>query len=246
MGAIFLAFGSSKDNSGPGKKGEGDQVRGWAVDTKVGALGIGADQSRSIIPHALNLRVGASFFSYSANLGEERIRYNAKRTLGAVPTAADVFPFKNWFRLEGGVIINLNEVTETGQTSSGFSNNGDDTYTSQDIRQINAKVKFNGAAPYFGLGFNNPNKRKGHFGAFFDLEMIDHGTPLATLTRTRTVPQLQADIDKEIRKANDGLEGFQSPPVVQPGLSLKLGLQEFHGTEWTSLRTPIRDYEHGC
>ncbi len=35
---------------------EANDGRGWALDAKIGTLGIGADLSRSIVPRLLNLR----------------------------------------------------------------------------------------------------------------------------------------------------------------------------------------------
>jgi hypothetical protein len=194
---------------------------GWAMDAKVGTLGIGADISRSIVPRVLNFRTGASFFSYSTDFDEENITYNAELKLGAIPIALDVFPFKNWFRLGGGVLINLNEVTGTAKAASGTVEIGDVHYTLTDLGQVNGKVKFNRAAPYFGLGFNNPIKKKGHLGFFVDLGMMYHGNPIASITTTKTVPGLQQNIDRQISDTNNDIKDFKIFPVIQLGFSYK-------------------------
>jgi hypothetical protein len=198
---------------------EEDQGCGWAVDAKIGTLGIGADLSRSIVPRILNLRIGASYFSYSVDFSEEGIEYGGKLRLGAVPVALDVFPFKNWFRLGGGVVINLNEVKAT-TSSTGTVTIGDNSYDAQTIGPLEGKIKFNRAAPYFGLGFNNPIKKRGHhLGFFADLGILYHGTPTFALTPSRSIPGLQADIDKEIQSVNDNIKDFKIFPVIQFGLS---------------------------
>jgi hypothetical protein len=194
---------------------------GWALDAKVGTLGIGADVSRSIVPRLLNMRVGASFFSYSTDFDEEGISYNADLKLGAVPIALDVFPFRNWFRLGGGVLINLNEVTGTAQATNGTVTIGDTKYNLADLGQVQGKVKFNRAAPYFGLGFNNPIKKKGHLGFFADLGVMYHGNPFISLTTAKTVPNLQANIDKQVAKTNEDLKRFTLFPIIQFGISYK-------------------------
>jgi hypothetical protein len=194
---------------------------GWAVDAKAGTLGIGADLSRSIVPRVLNLRVGASFFSYSTDFDEEGINYNAELKLGAVPIAVDVFPFKNWFRLGGGVLINMNEVKGTAQASGGTVNIGDATYRLTDLGQVEGKIKFNRVAPYFGLGFNNPIKKSGHWGFFADLGLLYHGNPYASLTTSKTVPTLQSNIDKEVQSINQDLKDYTIIPVIQMGISYK-------------------------
>jgi len=189
---------------------------------KVGTMGIGADISRSIVPGILNFRTGASFFTYSTNFDEEGISYNAKLKLGAVPIAVDLFPFKNWFRLGGGVVINMNEVTGTGTpTSAGTIKIGDTSYSASAIGQVDGKVKFNRAAPYFGIGFNNPIKKSGHLGFFADLGILYHGNPIASLTTAKTVTGLQAEINKQIVKTNNDLADFKIFPVIQLGFSYK-------------------------
>jgi hypothetical protein len=216
----LLLFLASLPISLAGEK-EDAQGRGWAIDAKAGTLGIGADVSRSIIPRVLNLRVGASFFSYSADLTEKGIDYSAKLKLGAVPIAVDVFPFKNWFRLGGGVVVNFTEVKGTGNSSGGTITIGDQQYPTQDIGEVNAKVKVNRASPYFGIGFNNPIKRSGRFGFFTDFGMLYHGTPSASLTTTRSVSGLQTEIDKEVQDINQDIRDYKLFPVIQFGLSIR-------------------------
>jgi hypothetical protein len=194
---------------------------GWAVDVKVGSLGVGADLSRSIIPRVLNFRAGASFFNYSTDFDEKGINYNADLKLGAVPIAVDVFPFKNWFRLGGGVIINLNEVTGTGKSASGTIDIGDGTYLLSDLGQVNGKVKFSRVAPYFGFGFNNPIKTNGHLGFFVDLGLMYHGIPKATITTTNSFPGLQENIDQQMQETNNDIKDYKLFPVIQMGLSIK-------------------------
>ncbi len=210
---LFSLTAVAADSENPGS--------GWAVDAKVGTLGIGADLSRSIVPRVLNVRFGASFFSYSTDFDELGITYNAELKLGAVPIAVDVFPFKNWFRLGGGVLINMNEVTGTAQATTGKITIGDVTYNLPDLGQVDGKVKFNRVAPYFGFGFNNPIKKSGHWGFFADLGLMYHGDPIATLTASKTVPTLQQNIDKQVAKTNEDLKGFSIFPVLQMGISYK-------------------------
>jgi hypothetical protein len=197
------------------------QGSGWAIGAKAGTLGIGVDVSRSIVPRVLNLRVGAGFFSYKTDLNEEGIDYSAKLKLSTVPIALDVFPFKNWFRLGGGVVVNLNEIEGTGHSNTGTFTIGDRQYTSQDVGEINGKIKFNRASPYFGLGFNNPIKRSGRIGFFTDIGLLYHGTPVASLSTTKTIPGLQTEIDKEVQSINQDIKDFKLTPVIQFGLSIR-------------------------
>jgi hypothetical protein len=214
LSVSLAAAAADKEQKGGGS--------GWAFSAKAGTLGVGADLSRSIVPRVLNFRVGMSAFSYSTGFDEKGINYQGKLKLGAVPIALDLFPFKNWFRIGGGVAVNLNEVTATGQpTGANTIRIGDVEYSAQTIGQLAAKLKFKRTAPYFGIGFNNPIKRKGHWGFFTDLGILYHGIPAVTLTTTKTVPGLQAEIDKELQSINDDLKDFKIFPVIQFGITCK-------------------------
>ena len=195
---------------------------GWAVDVKAGTFGIGGDLSRSIVPRVLNVRVGASFFPYSTDLDEDGINYNARLKLGAIPFALDVFPMKNWLRFSGGLVINLNDVAGKATSFSGTIDLGGTTYELSDLGQLNAKVKFNRAAPYLGFGFNNPIKKSGHLGFFTDLGVMYHGNPKTSMAATnQTIPGLQESIDREVQNLNRDFEGFSWFPVIQFGISYK-------------------------
>lgn len=193
---------------------------GWALDVRAGSLGIGADLSRSIVPGLLNVRAGASFFAYSSDLDISGITYESRLKLGGVPIAVDVFPFRNWFRIGGGMIINLNEVS--GNTpSAGIVTIGGNQYNIQDFGRLDVKTNLNRVAPYFGVGFNNPIKKSGRFGFFTDIGFMYHGTPTATLTPGISVPQLQADIDEEMQEVNNEIEDYKFFPIVQLGISYR-------------------------
>ncbi len=198
-----------------------EEKSGCAVDAKVGTLGIGADLSCSLVPRILNIRTGLSYFSYSADIREKGITYGGKLRLGTVPVVLDVFPFKNWFRLGGGLMVNLNDLKGTAAADQATLTIGDHTYSLQDIGQLQGKAKFNRAAPYFGIGFNNPVKRRGHWGFFVDLGGMYHGQPSVTLTAARTTPQLQADVNKEIQRVNDDVKRFTIFPIIQLGVSYR-------------------------
>jgi len=203
---------------------EDRQGRGWAVDATVGTLGIGADLSRSIVPRVLNIRAGASFFSFTNDdFIDNDIHYEAELKLGAIPIAVDVFPFKNWFRLGGGVAINFSEIDGTALPQNGFIEIGNGVYPSSVVGQLNAKFEVNRVSPYFGMGFNNPIKGSGRLGFFVDLGFLYHGTPSASLTSSNSalLPILQQDINRQIQIINDEIKGYKILPVVQLGISYR-------------------------
>ncbi|MBZ5498618.1 MAG: hypothetical protein LAP85_19655 [Acidobacteriia bacterium] len=200
------------------------QDTGWGVVGKVGTEGIGADVHRALVPRILNLRVGASFFRYSADITDKDIDYSGKLKLGAVPVVLDVYPFKNWFRLGGGIFVNLNEVNGTARPRQGLITINGHSYSTDQIGQMYATVKFNRAAPYFGLGFSNPIRQGKRWGFYFDLGAMYHGHPTAALTTTRTpVAQLQIDLNQQTQRFNSDARRFSVFPIIQFGISYHFG-----------------------
>jgi len=196
---------------------------GWAVVGKAGTVGIGADVHRAIVPRTLNLRVGASFFRYSLDFTNESIHYGGNLKLGAVPAVLDVYPFRNWFRLGGGLFVNLNRIEGAARPNQqGQITINGHAYPIAQIGQLDGSVRFNRVAPYFGLGFGNPIKRSKHWGFWVDLGAMYHGHADATLTTTIAgIPQLQTDLkQQEVRFENDARK-YTLFPIVQFGVSYR-------------------------
>ena len=196
------------------------QESGWAVVAKIGTEGIGADLHRQIVPNLLNFRIGGSFFPYSRDFSESDIDYEGELRLAAVPVLLDLYPFKNWFRLEGGLMINFNEVRATAVPRQGQISIGDNTYPADLFGQLKGEVKFSRASPYFGLGFSNPIKKGKRWGVFLDIGAMYHGEGDVTLTTTKAPPpQLLNDLQREERNAEDEIRKLRFFPIVQFGVS---------------------------
>jgi len=197
------------------------QDSGWAVVAKVGSVGIGADVHRELVPKTLNLRVGASFFRYTADIRDRGIDYEGKLKLGAVPVVLDVYPFRNWFRLGGGVFVNLNRLDGAGKPDQlGQITINGHSYPAAALGQLEGKVEFNRASPYFGIGFGNPIKQDKHWGFYVDLGAMYHGRPDATLSVTNAIiPQLQVDLKQQELRFEDDARKYTFFPIVQLGVS---------------------------
>ncbi len=196
------------------------QESGWAVGAKVGTEGIGADLHRQIVPNILNLRIGGSFFPFSRTFSEDDIDYEGELRLAALPVLLDVYPFKNWFRLEGGLMINFNEALGTAVPRQGQIDIGDNTYPADLIGQLKGDVKFNRTSPYFGLGFCNPIKKGKRWGFLFDIGAMYHGQGDVTLTTSTTPPpQLLIDLKREEQNVEDEIRKFTFFPLIQFGVS---------------------------
>jgi len=198
---------------------------GWAVAGKASTLGFGADLHRVLVPGWLSFRTGFGSFRYSIDISDNNINYHARLKLGAVPIGIDVYPFKNWFRLNGGLMINLNEVdaSATPNALGQITINGT-RYTVAQIGQLDAAVKFDRASPFVGLGFGRPFKNGKHWGFMFDLGAMYHGqAKLSLSTTTPPSSQLQNDLRQQEQRFNQDAKNYPWYPIIQFGLSYRFG-----------------------
>lgn len=200
----------------------------WALDVKAGSLGVGGDIHRVIFPDRLNLRVGFSFFQRAQNFTNSGIRYTGTFRVGAIPVSLDAYPFKNWFRVQAGMLVNLNRLTGTGQfrtdvvsSGGGLITIGAHSYTPDSIGSLQGTVNVDRVSPFFGLGIGNPIKKGKRWGIFFDIGAIYHGTPTLNLQTTRSYPaSLPADLDaQEQLFAQSKAHRYIFYPIVQLGVS---------------------------
>ncbi len=200
------------------------QEGGWAVAGRAGTLGFGAEVHRLLVPRVLVFRGGAQFFRYSADLTDSGINYGARLKLETIPIGLDVYPFRNWFRLTGGMIVNLNEVTGTAIPAAGTITINHVTYSAAQIGQLDAAVKFNRAAPFFGLGFGRSFKPGKHWGMRLDLGAMYHGQPRLALSTTQPAfLQLQNDLRQQEQRFNNDAKDYTFYPIIQFGVSYRFG-----------------------
>lgn len=202
----------------------------WAVAAKAGSLGVGADIHRVIFPDRLNLRVGFSFFQRAQNFTNSGIRYTGTLRVGAIPVSLDVYPFKNWFRVQVGMLVDLNRLTGTGQfrtdqVSSGLITIGAPPghgYTPDSIGSLQGTVNVDRVSPFFGLGVGNPIKKDKRWGIFFDIGGIYHGEPTLNLQTTRNFPTtLPADLNAQEQLFTNATHRYMFYPIVQLGVSFR-------------------------
>ncbi len=198
------------------------QERTWAVAGKAGSLGVGADIHRVIFPDKLNLRIGASFFQRGVNFSNSGIKYVGTLRVGAVPVSLDAYPFKNWFRVQAGLMVNLNRLTGTAQLTNDMITIGNHTYTSNTIGSLQGTVNVDRVAPFFGVGFGNPIKKDKRWGIFLDVGAMYHGDPTLTLQTTEMgSPLLTNDLQLQEQRFGSATHRYIFYPILQIGVTFR-------------------------
>jgi hypothetical protein len=171
---------------------------GVAAAIKVGTAGIGFDVATPLIRRHVNLRGGASFFSYSTTIAVDDLNVVGSLKFQSAAAMVDLFPFGGGFRISGGMTfknqtgLNATLVPTPGQT---FTVDNVDYYSQPYDKTLNPAgpitgtgvFNFGGAtAPRVTFGWGNMLKERGRiaFLTEFGFEYISTPTVVYNITGT--------------------------------------------------------------
>jgi hypothetical protein len=191
---------------------------------KAGTLGVGADLTFPMAEE-FNVRVGGNYFQYDYGNTYSNVEYHAKLKLASGLSTVDWYPFPIPFHLSAGGLFGDNRIALTGKVNAGgsYAINGK-TYTAAQVGNLTANVSFNGAAPYFGIGWGNAMVKDGRWSIALDLGAAYQGKPKLGYTTTGTLtgnPAFESDLNAERSKTRHDLDFFTFYPVLSGGVSYK-------------------------
>jgi hypothetical protein len=215
---------------------------GIAIAVKVGTAGVGFDVATPLVRRRLNLRSGASFFTYNnASLTEDNINITGSLKFQSASTMVDWFPFHGSFRISGGVgTYNNTGLNATLAVPAGQSFTlGGTTYYSQPGNPIIGNGTFafgaNTVAPRFTIGFGNMLPEKGHFRLITELGFQYQSSPTVVYTvsgggcttdvngvYSNCGPIPQSSVTAEQNELQTDLTDLKFFPVFSIGLSYKI------------------------
>ncbi len=196
----------------------------WDVSASVGTLGVGGN-----IAYYLNkkfdIRFNVNGFKLNRHSTISDIDYDVDARWLTAGALLDYHPFEGHFRLSAGLYYNGNKADGTARyTSTESFELGDHTYTGAEIGQVDAKVDFDHAAPYLGIGYDSISE-KSHWGYTFDLGVLYQGSPhvSAVAHPNPTLPQamkdqIAQDIEKERQDIENDVHKYRFYPVVSVGV----------------------------
>lgn len=198
---------------------------------RAGTLGPGADLSFSV-GEKLNMRAGAAYFSttVSETIDEEDVSLalDGDATIGALSLLADFHPFRNSFRLTGGVRLNLFEGQANGRSLEPLclgdedqaGNCLDKEFSAEKVGTFGATVSYeNPIQPYAGIGFGNLARGNSRVTMMLDLGVIYAGTPKLELEATGLLTPTATQNEAVL---NEGIKSFVLYPVFSIGIGFRL------------------------
>jgi len=222
---------------------------GIAAAVKVGVAGIGFDVATPLVQQRLNLRGGASFFSYSpSTITTDNLNINGALKFQNAAVMVDFFPFHGRFRLSGGATIYNNTgltATLSVPTGQSFSVGGTDYYSEPYNAVTNPAGPITGSgtftfggnkvAPRATIGTGNMLPKNGRFTFQSELGFQYFSAPTVVYNITGTGcqnytagvysncgPIPQANITSEQVKLQNDLTDLRFFPVLSFGLSYKI------------------------
>jgi hypothetical protein len=209
------------------------------IAVKVGLGGVGFDVATPLVPGWLNLRGGASFFSYNgATFTTDSTNVDASLKFQNAEAVVDVFPFHGRFRLSGGMTTyNSTGLTASLSVPAGKSFTlGNQTYYSSTTDPIHGTgvLNFGGkTAGRASIGTGNMLPRKGHFVfetelgvQFFTSPTVVYniqGSGCTSATDPLSCgPVAQSDVIAQQNKLQNDLTDLKYYPILSFGFSYKI------------------------
>jgi len=192
----------------------------FAVGAKISTLGIQAEATVGFTD-TLNLRGSYNFLDYSTDKTFDDIHYDVDIDFTSVSALIDWHPFRNGFRLTGGVVQHNSEAI-LDATPTEAQRIGDTVYSPEIIGTVTGDVDFEDLAPYVGIGFGNAIGDSTSFSFSFDLGVaiqsydITLSAPSAAL-----VPGLEDDLRAEEKDIEDDLNEYELYPVIAFGIAYR-------------------------
>jgi hypothetical protein len=188
-----------------------------AVTAKLGTLGLGVEGTFGLTEQ-FNARLGFNKFDFDRTETIDDIEYDLDLEWQSISLLADWHPFGNSFRFTAGLMSNGNELTGSSTADSVTIN--DTSYTNVGL---DAKLDFDSAAPYLGVGWGNALSVEKGWGYNVDVGVLFQGSGDVTLTPTGAAAGLvdPADIAAEEDRFEDDIKNYKYYPVFSFGVSYK-------------------------
>ncbi|MGB7190569.1 MAG: hypothetical protein WBD10_10560 [Acidobacteriaceae bacterium] len=212
--------------------------RRYGMGTYESPLGFGGRIATSLTPQ-MNLRVGGSFFSFTTQRTVSSVPFTANVRMQSEEAQVDWYPFHGGFHLSPGVMFgSSNRVFGSALIPAGNSLtlNGVTYYSgASDPIHASGSVRFRRTAPMLTVGWGNwvRHGRERHFVFPFEAGVAFLGNPQTALDFSgvactdagqhfcqdiSTDPSIQANIDAERKKLQNGANWLRFYPIIAGGV----------------------------
>ena len=201
---------------------------GFAIAARASTQGLGGEV---IFPLAdnLNVRGGVYGFKFGHTDTASDIEYDLDAKLFSAGGYLDWHVFGGSFRLSAGGLYDTNKLVGASVPGQTY-NIGGTNYTSDEVGTLNGRVTANKFVPYAGIGWGNAVSSDNSIKILFDLGVMYHGSPEATLTadipsdsplrgNPAAMAAFRQNLAEERADFQEDVADYKFYPVVSVGLS---------------------------
>jgi hypothetical protein len=152
---------------------------------------------------------------------EDGIDYQGKVKVARLGAFADYFPWRNGFRLTGGLTFNQIKINLNANPNSGLTQSiGDKNVVLSSGDYFNVTVKVPGVTPFLGLGYGHQAQTGSGLGFHADLGASIGRAKLSVDTNLVSKGLVkQEDVDKELSQLRDGVGKVRLVPQISFGVT---------------------------
>ncbi len=205
-----------------------DAFKNLGLSLKAGTGGLGFDVMYSFDPR-FDVRAGFGTLSYSQTLKKSNLTEHGTLQVHDFDLLGDYHPWATGFRITAG--LNSLDVKFKGhaeKSGSGHITLNHVQYNATELGSADLDVKWNGAKPYLGIGYDGFNARQSA-GFYFtsDFGVIFSGSPHVNLSTTcvATNQTICDNIDRDTKaqadKLRSDLNSVKWLPIIQLGVGYR-------------------------
>lgn len=208
--ALLLAGGASADTG---------------AGIRLGTLGVGLDVSQAV-GDGIHIRANANFYDWNRSMRRGHIDYDGKLELRSFGALADWYPWRQGFRLSGGLYLNENRVKLHTDGSRVTLNGVTFDLSGSAVESVDARIRFNDFAPYIGIGWGSYTLKPNTWNVIADLGVLYQQTPRVSLRAVcgplatpAICAQIQSQAAGEEEALRDDVRDYRWYPVLSVGVS---------------------------
>lgn len=196
---------------------------GSALGLILSTNGVGLQFAQNINPaKTLTVRVGGMYMpigltNYEYNFDGQILVINGDIKLGAVQALVDFHPFKNAFKLTGGIAYMLTDITATAVVRDSVKQ-GDIMISPEEVGKIDVGIKVGPICPYIGIGFGRAVP-KTRFSFNFEIGGYYINQPNISFKATGMLEPSSANETV----LQDNMSGYNWLPMMNFGFNFKIG-----------------------